>query len=76
MYCRYVMDELLKRGASDSNIRIIAAVAASPALSKLSDKYKGLRVYAGMIDAEVNDQGYIVPGLGDAGDRGYATTQS
>ncbi|CAI5975014.1 unnamed protein product [Closterium sp. NIES-65] len=32
-----------------------------------------LRVYTGMIDADVNDQGFIVPGLGDAGDRSYGT---
>ena len=33
----------------------------------------GLKVYAGMIDAELNDKGYIVPGLGDAGDRAFNT---
>ena len=33
----------------------------------------GLKVYAAMIDAELNDKGYIVPGLGDAGDRAYGT---
>lgn len=35
--------------------------------------YVGLKVYAAMIDAELNDKGYIVPGLGDAGDRAYGT---
>ena len=33
----------------------------------------GLKVYAAMIDAELNDKGYIVPGLGDDGDRAYGT---
>ncbi len=33
----------------------------------------GLKVYAATIDAELNDKGYIVPGLGDAGDRAYGT---
>lgn len=36
----------------------------------------GLKVYAAMIDAELNDKGYIVPGLGDAGDRSYGTGSS
>lgn len=33
----------------------------------------GLKVYAACIDAELNDKGYIMPGLGDAGDRAYGT---
>ena len=33
----------------------------------------GLKVYAAMIDAELNEQGQIVPGLGDAGDRAFNT---
>ena len=33
----------------------------------------GLKVYAAMIDAELDEKGYIVPGLGDAGDRAYNT---
>jgi uracil phosphoribosyltransferase len=31
----------------------------------------GLRVYSAIIDAELNEKGYIIPGLGDAGDRAY-----
>jgi hypothetical protein len=34
---------------------------------------QGLRVYTAIIDAEVNEKGYIIPGLGDAGDRAYGT---
>ncbi|CAI5526494.1 unnamed protein product [Closterium sp. Naga37s-1] len=67
------MEEVVGRGANPDNIRIISAIVASPALKLLSEKYKGLRVYTGMIDADVNDQGFIVPGLGDAGDRSYGT---
>ena len=35
--------------------------------------HAGMRVYTAMIDTELNDKGYIVPGLGDAGDRAYGT---
>ena len=35
--------------------------------------HAGLKVYAAMIDAELNERGYIVPGLGDAGDRAFNT---
>ena len=34
---------------------------------------KSLRVYSAIIDAELNDKGYIIPGLGDAGDRAFGT---
>ena len=33
----------------------------------------GLRVYTAIIDPEVNDKGFIIPGLGDAGDRAFGT---
>jgi uracil phosphoribosyltransferase len=67
------IDECVARGADVKNIRIVCVVTCPPALTILSDKYPGLRVYAAMIDEELNDQGYIVPGLGDAGDRAFGT---
>jgi len=70
-----VIEDIVSRGASPANIRIIAVVAAPPALVKLSEKYKGLKVYAAIIDAEVNEKGFIIPGLGDAGDRAFGNTK-
>ena len=35
--------------------------------------HAGLKIYAAMIDSELNDKGFIVPGLGDAGDRAFGT---
>ena len=67
------IDECIARGANVKNIRIVCAVTCPPALTILSEKYPGLRVYAAMIDEELNDDGYIVPGLGDAGDRAFGT---
>jgi uracil phosphoribosyltransferase len=69
------LQELLKRGAEATNIRIVCVVACPPALSKLSEQFPGVRIYAAMIDAELNDEGYIVPGLGDAGDRAFGTAK-
>jgi uracil phosphoribosyltransferase len=48
-------------------------VAAPVALQKLAAVYPGLTIYTATIDETVNDQGYIVPGLGDAGDRIFGT---
>lgn len=67
------IDMLKDRGVANKQIKVISAVAAPPALEKLSKKFPGLRVYTGMIDPVVNEKGFIVPGLGDAGDRSFAT---
>jgi uracil phosphoribosyltransferase len=68
-----VMQELTQRGADPSLVRIIAVVTAPPALQQLSNAFPGLVVYAATIDEGLNEKGYIVPGLGDAGDRTFGT---
>ncbi|KAK4478529.1 hypothetical protein RD792_014010 [Penstemon davidsonii] len=66
--------ELIKKhGVDNKQIKVICAVAAPPALQKLSEKFPGLHVYAGILDPTVNDKGFIIPGLGDAGDRSFGT---
>ncbi|MBO3457782.1 uracil phosphoribosyltransferase [Aetokthonos hydrillicola Thurmond2011] len=67
------MSELVHRGVEPSLTRIVSIVAAPPALQKLSADYPGLMVYTATIDEGLNDQGFIVPGLGDAGDRIFGT---
>ncbi|PSC68742.1 uracil phosphoribosyltransferase [Micractinium conductrix] len=66
-----VVDELVARGARTENMRVISILCAPPALKVLGEKYPGLTVYTAMIDAELDARGYIVPGLGDAGDRAF-----
>lgn len=67
------MEELTNRGIDASLMRIISVVAAPPALQKLSLAYPSLNIYTAIIDEGLNSQGYIVPGLGDAGDRMFGT---
>lgn len=67
------MEEIVSRGANPEFIRIISVVTAPPALQSLAAKYPELQVYAATIDEGLNDRGYIVPGLGDAGDRAFGT---
>jgi uracil phosphoribosyltransferase len=69
----FAMSELVQRGVDPSLTRIVSVVAAPPALQKLSAEYPGLNIYTATIDEIVNDKGYIVPGLGDAGDRIFGT---
>jgi uracil phosphoribosyltransferase len=64
---------LVERGVDPSLIRLVSILAAPPALQKLSADYPQLTIYTAMIDEQLNDQGYIVPGLGDAGDRSFGT---
>jgi uracil phosphoribosyltransferase len=68
-----VMAELVQRGADPALTRILSVVAAPPALQKLSAAYPGLNIYTATIDEQVNELGWIVPGLGDAGDRTFGT---
>ncbi|KAL9245313.1 hypothetical protein vseg_018978 [Gypsophila vaccaria] len=67
------IDLIKERGVGSKQIKVISAVAAPPALQKLSEKCPGLHVYTGTIDEIVNEKGFIIPGLGDAGDRSYGT---
>ncbi len=67
------MQELTSRGVEPQDIRIVSVVAAPPALRKLSETYTDLEIYSAIIDEGLNSKGYIVPGLGDAGDRAFGT---
>ena len=67
------MKEITSRGVQSEFIRIVSVVAAPPALRQLSENYPGLEIYTAIIDEGLNSKGYIVPGLGDAGDRAFGT---
>jgi uracil phosphoribosyltransferase len=67
------MAELTQRGVDPALTRIVCAIAAPPALQKLGAAYPGLIIYTAAIDETLNSQGFIVPGLGDAGDRIFGT---
>ncbi|XP_058734579.1 uracil phosphoribosyltransferase [Vicia villosa] len=64
---------LKDRGVTNKQIKVISACASPPALEKLSNQFPGLEVYTGIIDPVLNEKGFIIPGLGDAGDRSYGT---
>jgi len=69
----YALEMLVQRGVDPAMIRIISVVAAPPALQKIGTEYPALQIYAAGIDEGLNDKGFIVPGLGDAGDRAFGT---
>lgn len=67
------MQELTQRGVDPALIRIISVVSAPPALQKLAAAYPNLNIFTATIDEGLNERGFIVPGLGDAGDRTFGT---
>ena len=62
----------LKR-AGATRIRFLCLVAAPAGVRRLADAHPDVVVYCAALDRELNDQGYILPGLGDAGDRLFGT---
>ncbi|MBS0936026.1 uracil phosphoribosyltransferase [Lactiplantibacillus plantarum] len=65
------MDMLKKRGAS--NIKFMCLVAAPEGVKALREAHPDIDIYTAALDDHLNEDGYIVPGLGDAGDRLFGT---
>jgi uracil phosphoribosyltransferase len=62
----------LKR-AGAARIRFLCLVAAPQGVKRLTEAHPDVSIYCASLDRELNDQGYILPGLGDAGDRLFGT---
>jgi uracil phosphoribosyltransferase len=67
------LDILVDRGADVKNIIIVTLVCAPEGIEKLRQKYSSIAIYTAAVDSHLNDDAYIVPGLGDAGDRYFGT---
>ena len=65
------IDSLKKRGAS--HIKFVCLVAAPEGVKALQEAHPDVDIFTAALDDHLNDHGYIVPGLGDAGDRLFGT---
>jgi len=65
------VDKLKERGAK--NMRFLCLLASPEGIKNFSEAHPDVPIYTAAIDSHLNDMGYIVPGLGDAGDRMYGT---
>ncbi|TCT42060.1 uracil phosphoribosyltransferase [Martelella mediterranea] len=65
------IDRLKERGVT--NMRFLCLLAAPEGIKKFRESHPDVPVYTASIDSHLNEKGYIVPGLGDAGDRMYGT---
>ena len=65
------LDMLKERGCT--NIKLMCLVAAPEGIAKVQELHPDVDIYVAAIDERLNDNAYIVPGLGDAGDRIFGT---
>ena len=62
---------LKKRGCK--NIKFMAIIGAPEGVSKVAEAHPDVNIYVSTLDRQLNEHGYILPGLGDAGDRLFGT---
>lgn len=65
------INSLKKRGAK--SIKFMCLIAAPEGVKAIQDEHADVDIYIAALDEKLNDHGYIVPGLGDAGDRLFGT---
>ncbi len=65
-----VIEEVRKYG-TPKRIIVLGVLAAPEGISKIKATYPEVEIFVAKIDRELNDHGYILPGLGDAGDRAF-----
>jgi uracil phosphoribosyltransferase len=65
------VDRLKERGAKD--IRLVCLISAPEGLERIRGIHPDVHVWTAAIDDGLNEDAFIVPGLGDAGDRAYGT---
>ncbi|MFI3325511.1 MAG: uracil phosphoribosyltransferase [Clostridia bacterium] len=58
---------------SPKNIKFLCIIAAPEGLKKLAEIHPDVHIYCAAVDEKLNEKGYIMPGLGDAGDRIFGT---
>jgi uracil phosphoribosyltransferase len=63
----------LVKAAGASSVRLISIIAAPEGIANIQQTHPDVQIVVAAIDRQLNERGYIVPGLGDAGDRLYGT---
>ena len=68
-----VLERLQALGVAGQRLRVITALCSAPGLRTIGAAFPDLAIYTACIDPELDPAGFIVPGLGDAGDRLFGT---
>lgn len=61
------------RSADAKNIKLVNLIAAPEGVARVQAEHPDVDIYVAGMDEKLNDHGYIIPGLGDAGDRLFGT---
>ena len=69
----HAVEALNRHGVEDARIRFVALVIAPEGMAHFSVRHPGVAVYGAALDERLNEHAYILPGLGDAGDRLFGT---
>jgi uracil phosphoribosyltransferase len=69
----HAVDVLNRHGVDDGSIRFMALVAAPEGIEAFARAHPRVQIYTAALDERLNEHAYIVPGLGDAGDRLFGT---
>ena len=69
----HAVDVLKTRGVKDEQIIFLALVAAPEGVAVFQAAHPGVKLYVAALDSHLNEHAYIIPGLGDAGDRIFGT---
>ncbi|MBO9537181.1 uracil phosphoribosyltransferase [Herbaspirillum sp.] len=69
----HAVDALKKRGVPSEHIVFVALVAAPEGVKVFTDAHPDVKLYVASLDSHLDSHAYIVPGLGDAGDRIFGT---
>lgn len=69
----YAAEILIKRGVKIEDIAFMCLLAAPEGVENFLKHYPDIKIYTASLDSHLNDSAYIVPGLGDAGDRLFGT---
>ncbi|AAL81365.1 uracil phosphoribosyltransferase [Pyrococcus furiosus DSM 3638] len=65
-----VLEEVKKYGTPKRTL-VVGVLAAPEGITRIKEKFPEVEIFVAKIDRELNDKGYILPGLGDAGDRAF-----
>jgi len=65
-----VLDEV-KRYGRPKRLIVVGVLAAPEGIERIKEKHPEVEIFVAKVDRELNDKGYILPGLGDAGDRAF-----
>ena len=57
------------------SVSLVCICASMKGVQAIATKYPDVKIYTGVIDHDLNDDGYVVPGIGDAGDRLFKSSQ-